>query len=131
MKITLSSVQQWLWLRSPWLWPAAIALSAIAVVMVVFGNAPQPLRPVIAFWFLLVCPGMALVRLLRLKEALAEWILAIALSLAIEALVAGLMVFTGLWSPGAGLAALVVISLAGALLQLKLVFNGLVSGQAD
>ncbi len=30
-------------------------------------------RPAIVFWFLIVCPGMVLVRFLRLKEPAIEW----------------------------------------------------------
>jgi hypothetical protein len=82
-----------------------------------FGDVQGPLRFVVAFWFLLVCPGMALVPLMRLRDRIAEWTLAIALSLALDALVAGAMVFFGAWSPERGLIILVAVSLIGALLQ--------------
>lgn len=106
--------------RLPWLWPAVISLSAAAAALVTFGQVPAPLRSIVGFWFLLVCPGMAFVRLLRLKEGIAEWTLAIALSLAMDALVAGSMVYAGAWSPAGGMLVLVAASLAGALLQVKL-----------
>jgi hypothetical protein len=98
-------------------------VSALAVEWVSLANIAEPLRPPIAFWFLLVCPGMAYVRLLRLKDSLAEWTIAIALSLALDAAVAGVMLFARAWSPGHGLIALIVISLAGALLQLEVAYG--------
>lgn len=102
----------------PWLWPAIIFFSAVAVAVVTFGNVAPPLRPFIAFWFLLVCPGMTFIRLLELKEGFAEWTLAIALSLALDAIVAGSMLYAGMWSPNRGLIILIGISLVGVVLQI-------------
>ena len=42
----------------------------------------EALRTLVAGWFLLVCPGMALVQILRLQDGLMTWVLAIALILA-------------------------------------------------
>ncbi len=102
----------------PWFWPVLIILSGALALYVTQREIDSPLRPVITLWFLLVCPGMAFVRLLRLGDRFAEWSLSIALSLALAAIVAMQMVYTGLWSPQWGLAALVVVSLVGAILQL-------------
>ncbi len=101
-----------------WLWPATITASAAAIGLIVYGNAQTPLRPLLALWFLLVCPGMAFVGLLRLHDRLVELTLAIALSLALDALVAGAMLYTGAWSPEGSLAILIGLSAVGALLQL-------------
>jgi hypothetical protein len=62
---------------------------------------------------------MAIIRLLQLKDILAELVLAIALSLAISALLAELMALSHLWSPAAELASLIIISLIGATLQIR------------
>ena len=72
-------------LRPNVLWPIILMLSALAagLVNVVFTDIAG--RPLIVFWFLFICPGMVLVRFLRLKEPVAEWTLAIALSFAIDA----------------------------------------------
>ena len=102
---------------SPWLWPATIVLSAAAAALVTFGADDSPLRPPIALWFLLVCPGMAFVRLLRVRDGLTEWALAIALSLALDAIVAIVMLYTGAWAPRWGLVILIGLSVAGAALQ--------------
>ena len=100
-----------------WLWPAVIALSAIAVAAVTFGGGAPALRPAIALWFLAICPGMALVRLLDVGDTAAELTLAIALSLILDAIVAIVILYAGLWSPRAGLLVLIALSLAGAALQ--------------
>ena len=104
--------------RLLWLWHAIIVTSAIGVGLLTFGDIESPVRPLIALWFLCVCPGMAWVRVLHLKERLAEWTLAVALSLALDAMVAGTMLYAGAWSPKWGLVVLICISLAGIVLQI-------------
>ncbi len=104
-------------IRSIWMWPTVIAVSAIGVGLVVFGNVASPIRPVIAFWFLLICPGMAFVRLLRIQDNSNELTLAVALSLAIDSVLAIVMVYARLWSPKWGLGILIGISVLGAALQ--------------
>ena len=81
------------------LWPAVIILSALAAGIVNFVLPAVEGRPIIVMWFLFVCPGMALVRFFRLNEAIAEWTLAVALSLSIDAFVAGIQLYAGHWSP--------------------------------
>ncbi|HEX9373948.1 MAG TPA: hypothetical protein VF897_23245 [Roseiflexaceae bacterium] len=103
---------------APWLWPAAILLSALGAGLVVFGDVQSPLRPAIALWFLAICPGMAFVRLLRIRDTLTELTLAIALSLALDAIIAGAMAYARAWSPTWGLAVLIGLSIVGAALQL-------------
>lgn len=105
-------------IRLSWLWPAIIIVSAVAIGYMTFADIESPLRAAIAFWFLVVCPGMALVRLLRLADPLIELTLAVAVSLALDAIIASVMVYAGAWSPQWGLAMLVIISLSGALAQI-------------
>jgi hypothetical protein len=99
------------------LWPTIITCSAVGSVLATLVEPMQPLRPVLAFWFLLVCPGMAFVRLLGLSDSLAECALAVALSLALDTLVGEALLFAGAWSPAWGLAALVALSIGGAAIQ--------------
>lgn len=99
------------------LWSLIIIVSAVAVGLVLIVDVWPPLRQLVGGWFLLVCPGMAFVRLLRLSEAITQWTLAIALSLALDAIVAVSMLYAGLWSPQWGLAALIGVSLIGAVIQ--------------
>jgi len=104
--------------RYPWLWPVILIISATIIGVLTLGDISTPLRAPAAFWFLLVGPGMAFVPFLRLKEWLAEALLAIALSIALDALVAGTMLYAGVWSPRLGLVVLVEITFAGVVLQL-------------
>jgi uncharacterized membrane protein len=108
-------------LKPPWsdrLWPIIIILSAVATGLVYFVFTGTVIRPFIAFWFLIICPGMVLVRFLRLKEPVMEWSLALALSFAIDALVAGTQMYAGKWSPTATLSILIALCLCGAIVQL-------------
>ena len=105
--------QQW----STLVWPAIIAASAIGTVLASVGEGNQPLRVVLAFWFLLVCPGMAFVRLLWLSEPFSDWALAVALSLALDTAVGEVLLFAGAWSATSALAALAILSVGGAALQ--------------
>jgi hypothetical protein len=99
------------------LWPASILVLGASLNAVTFGHIAVPLRPWLAMWFLLVCPGMALVPLLRLSDRLVEVVLAVALSIALDTLVAGIFLYAGIWSPEATLVALSGISLGGVALQ--------------
>ena len=107
-----------------WLWPLIITGSGIAAAGVTFSpvlpSMSASVRLWVTLWFLLVCPGMAFVRLLRLSSASSEWTLAIALSLTLSTLVAELMLYTERWSPESTLAILMSLSLVGVLLQLLL-----------
>jgi hypothetical protein len=73
---------------------------------------------VIVLWFFLLCPGMAFVRLLGIKDHLTELTLAVALSIALDLIVAETMVLSNLWSPRGALWTLVGVSICGAALQL-------------
>lgn len=101
-----------------WLWPTIITASAAAIGGLVYGGLTSPIRPILAFWFLAVCPGMALVRLLRLRDAWTEVALATAISLSLDVIVALSLVYSHYWSPKFGLAVLIGVSLLGAALQL-------------
>lgn len=107
-----------------WLWPLIIVGSAIAVASVTFvpalSNLSTGLRLCVTLWFLLICPGMAFIPLLRLSNASGEWTLAIAISLALDTLVAEFMLYTERWSPPSILLILICLSLIGLLLQLLL-----------
>src|SRR5690242_19995555 len=98
------------------LWPIIIILSTIATGVVTFAITDTPVRPFIALWFLFICPGMAPAQLFRLKEPVIEWTLAIALSFAIDAIVAGILMYAGRWSSSGTLAILMAISLGGSVM---------------
>ena len=104
--------------RTGWLWPALLLLSALAAWAVYAPLSGVVLRPLIMLWFLTVCPGMALVRFLRLRELIAIWTLAVATSLALDTLVASIQLYAGHWSPTLTFSILLGICSAGALAQL-------------
>src|SRR5262249_26710712 len=99
-------------------WPITITVSALAAGIVMLTSTGTPLRPILAFWFLLICPGMAFIRLLHIQEPVVEWTLAIALSIALNTIVAEAMVYAGIWSPPLGLGVMIGLSLLGALFQI-------------
>ncbi len=101
----------------PWLWPAIIILSAIAAGLVTFVFTGTALRPIIVMWFLFVCPGMAVVRFFRLSGHVVKWTLALALSFAIDGIVAGIVLYAGRWSPAGILGILIGLSLGAGLVQ--------------
>lgn len=98
-------------------WPVILGLSAlIAGVLTFVGDAPQA-RIIVVLWFLLVCPGMMLVRFFHLREPLFEWILAITLSMALDTITGGILLYTGHWSPNGAFAIILGLTVAGVLVQ--------------
>lgn len=96
-----------------WNWPLALLFSSVAAGMSAFALPGTLLCLVITLWFLLVCPGMMLVRYLNLKEPHTEWALAVALSLAIDALVASIALYAGVWFPPGILGILITLCIFG------------------
>ena len=96
-----------------------IIASAGASLLAMLVEVGPPLQPLLLFWFLLVCPGMAFVRLLEIADHVVELTLAVALSLALDALTSETMVLARLWSPLWALLVLAGLSIAGATVQLR------------
>jgi hypothetical protein len=97
-------------------WPVVIAISALLSVIVTLTGGI--FRPAVVFWFLLFCPGMAFVRLLRIRSMVTELTLAIAFSIVLGTIVAETMVLAGIWSSQGALMVLVSLSLSGAAYQI-------------
>jgi hypothetical protein len=96
--------------RGPW--PPVLLCSCAASALMTWGWMSSPLRPAVTTWFLLVCPGMALVRLLPSRGVLAQLVLAVATSLTLETLVAEATLEAKAWSPSATLGLLIVLIVA-------------------
>ena len=100
-------------------WSPVVILGSSALAM--FGGmaatGPSPLRTLLVVWFLAVCPGLAAVGLLRLRDPWLEVAIVPALSFAIDIIVAGVLSYAGLWSTAAVIIILVAISVFGALAQ--------------
>ena len=102
-----------------WRWPAGIGLlSATACAAVALGGSSTP-RTLAVIAFLLLCPGMAVVRAIGVGDPWAALSLGLGLSVAIDTLVSGVVVLAGAWSPTAILLVLVAVSLSGAALELR------------
>ena len=105
-------------MRNTLLWPFIIIVSALAAGALTFLDAVPPVRAVVGFWFLLVCPGMAFIRLLHIKEGFVELILAIALSITINTIVSQASLLANKWSPRGVLLVVITISMGGVALQM-------------
>jgi len=97
--------------------PGFILVSGVITGVVAFSGILPVLRPILVFGFLLVCPGWAFVRLLPIQDPIQQAILAIALSLAIDTVVAVVLLYSGAWSSSTGLLILIAISIAGSLIR--------------
>lgn len=104
--------------QRPWVWPVIIICSTIIAGCVYSMGRHIVLQPILMMWFLFVCPGMTLIRFLRLHEPVVEWTLALAVSFSIDAILAGIQMYAGLWSPAGTLAILIGLCLGGSLVQL-------------
>ena len=89
---------------------AVTTVSAVAAVAAVLADVGAPVQPVLVLWFVLVCPGMAFVGLIRPASPVFALALSIAVSCALAALVAQLMLFAGVWSPITGLVVLALLT---------------------
>jgi uncharacterized membrane protein len=100
-------------------WPLVMIASALTLSAAIALGAHGLVRGVLALWFLLTCPGMAIVGLLEIEDRLAEVLLAVALSIAIGMLLGLAMVLGHLWSPDAAAGLLIVLTLVGAVVQVR------------
>ena len=99
-------------------WREVLVASALLAGAVQLTAGHSPLRLAVILWFVLVCPGMAVVRLLRVEDVVTELALAVALSLALAMAAGGVALYSGLWSPGATLAILIAFTVGVAVAPL-------------
>jgi hypothetical protein len=100
-------------------WSPMVIVGSCALAMLagVAATGPSPLRTVLVVWFLAVCPGLAAIGLLRLRDPWLEVALVPALSFAIDVIVGGVLSYAGLWSAATAIIILAAISVSGALAQ--------------
>jgi hypothetical protein len=91
-----------------------VVATAAALVALVPG-APGPLRAVAAVTFLLVGPGLAWVHTLPVRGVVEQAACAIALSLAVDVLVAEVLMFAGMPGPIPAAIVLAIVAIAGVL----------------
>ena len=115
---------------STWFYPIMIVLSTVSAVLVTFVFPGIVVRPVVIIWFLFVCPGMTVVCFFRLADIVVEYILVFALSIAIDAFIAGIMLYAGWWSPAYILDILMGFCLVGASVQLVVIHTSAAARRA-
>ena len=90
---------------------SCVTLSARAIVLVLF-DANTVVRAPVVLTFLLLCPGLAIVRLIGISDVATEWSVAVALSFSLDGLVALIQAYTANWNPTGALLVLTGITLA-------------------
>jgi hypothetical protein len=98
--------------------PLLLAASGWGVLGLVLAGGHSALRVVAVFGFALIVPGVALVRLVPLRDRLARAVLAVALSMSLAALVAEATAINRPMRPAVVLAVLAGICSAAALTEL-------------
>ena len=98
--------------------PTLLLSSVLALGAVLISGGDSALRTLLAVWFLLACPGLALAPLIGLNDVLGTATVAIALSIALDTIVTAALLYAGIWSPGAAFMILATFTLAGAARQL-------------
>ncbi len=105
-------------MRSLWVWPTVNLLATLITGVIVSIAPATPLQPYVVMSFVCFCPGMALVRFLRLHDLAIELSLAVALSLSVASIAAGALLYAKHWSPVNTLTTLVLLTLTCSIAQL-------------
>ena len=106
-------------MTGPRLVPLALVAAGAVVGAATALGVPGPLRGPLVIVFVLLCPGAAIVRLLRLRDPVAELSLAVAVSLALAVLVPAATLYSGAWSPSLALAVLIALTTVLAAVDLR------------
>ena len=93
-----------------WMWRAIIAAWGGAAAAAAAIDVDEPLRLLLVSTFVLVCPGLAIVRLLRFQSAAVNMWLGVAVSASIAGIVSAGSIYLGRWSPDGALAVLITIT---------------------
>lgn len=101
------------------LWPRLSVACCLATLGLVLLHVHSPVRALVVACFVLVCPGLSLVRLIGLEDRTEQIVLGIALSLAAATVAALAMVYAHLWSPTLGVLMLAVVTLVANWLELR------------
>lgn len=104
--------------RSPWVRPTLVLALALGAAIAVTTPVPPGVRAVVLIAFATVGPGLALIGSVGIADPWREAALAIGASLAVDVLVFTIVAYGGVQSAVIGFAALVGISVVGALAQL-------------
>jgi hypothetical protein len=97
--------------RRSLVWLGLSGVWGLAAVLVVTLDVQAAYRAPIVLSFLLICPGLTIVRALRITVTAAQFSLAIATSTALVVLVPAALLYAGAWSPQAALGLLIGVTL--------------------
>lgn len=110
---TATSAASFAWLAISTAW-AALAILAVGL------DVDELVRVPAVLGFVLLCPGLALVRALGLRSLGVQLSVAVALSMALVVLVPAALLYAGVWSPVAALAILISVTLGAAVTEVLL-----------
>jgi uncharacterized membrane protein YwaF len=100
-----------------------LAISILALVILA-ADADVAVRPLIVLAFLVLGPGLSVTGFLRFADPGTELAVAIPLSLALDALIAGIMSLVGQWEPNTALVVSAAFASGALALQLQQTVNG-------
>ena len=98
--------------------PGLIILTSLLTGAFYLAGEPSLMRTLTALAFLLFCPGMAIMPLLRLRGLNLALPVGLVLSLVLDTLVAAASLYLRAWQPGTVLFILVGLTLSGAAIQI-------------
>jgi hypothetical protein len=99
-------------------WPIVIIFSSLVALFAMFVLPDGLAKPWLIMWFLCICPGMAFVHFLNVKEIIVKLTLAVALSFSYDGLIAGVYLYAHSWSPPAIMLTLTMSSIILVVIEL-------------
>jgi uncharacterized membrane protein len=100
-------------------WPIFIYTMLIVSLILVWQDSQFPQRPFITLLFILLCPGMAYIRLIPIDSRYIELMLGVTLSIAIGQLVSMAILYLGHWSVELNMILLGTLTFVGTSLQMR------------
>jgi uncharacterized membrane protein len=108
-----------------------LVASAAAVALVTFAGVLPALRPAVVVWFVLVCPGAAVVSVFQPRDPWLRLSLTFAVSIVLATLVPGILLYAGAWSPNTALALLIELTLVATAISLAFPPAGIVENRTE
>ena len=102
-----------------WLvWPLVACVSGLVLRVLTLAQVGAPERLPLAVWFLLICTGMSIVPVLRIRESRIELLVGALASLAIDTLVATALAGAGVLTTTSALTVLEAVCVLGAAMNI-------------
>jgi uncharacterized membrane protein YwaF len=107
------------WQRQRLLLVAGVLAISVLALMILAADADVAVRPLVVFAFLVLGPGLAVTGFLSFADPGTELAVAVPLSLALDALIAGIMSLIGQWQPNTALVLSAAFASGALALQLQ------------